>query len=126
VSPPRQENWSDHAPRWLKRATEFIDRYAHTVITLADIAAVAHVTPRALQLAFREQLKTTPIGYLLDVRLQRAHLELVAAHPSTSTVKEIAHRWGFRHSGRFACQYRQKFGFYPEDTLKGVYQTAAG
>jgi AraC-like DNA-binding protein len=126
VSSPRQEKWSDHAPPWLKRATDFIDSYAHTAITLSDIAAVAHVTPRALQLAFREQLQTTPIGYLQSVRLQRAHLELVGAHPSTSTVKEIAHRWGFRHSGRFARQYRQKFGFYPEDTLKGAYQTAAG
>ena len=82
------------------------------------------MTPRALELAFRDQLRTTPIGYLLGVRLYRAHLELTAAHPCTSTVREIAHRWGFRHSGRFARQYRLKFGVYPEDTLKGAYRTA--
>ena len=112
------------APPWFKRAIDFIDDYAHTEIALADIAAVAHVTPRALQLAFRRQLKTTPIGYLLGVRLERAHLELTAAHPSTSTVREIAQRWGFRHSGRFARQYRQRYGVYPEDTLKGAFRTA--
>ncbi|MEO3758479.1 helix-turn-helix transcriptional regulator [Mycobacterium sp. B14F4] len=120
----QRKKWSENAPPWFKRAIEFVDTYAHTQITLADIATVAHVTPRALQLAFREQLETTPIGYLLGVRLQRAHLELTAAHPSTSTVREIARRWGFRHSGRFARQYRKRYGVYPEDTLKGVYRTA--
>ncbi len=110
-------------PLWFTQAIDFIERYAHTDITLSDIASVAHVTPRALQMAFREQLKTTPIGYLLGVRLQRAHQELLAADPATSTVKEIAHRWGFRHSGRFARHYKVRYGRYPEATLKGSTQT---
>lgn len=120
----REENRPAPGPPWLKQAIDFVENYAHSQITLADIAAVAHVTPRALQLAFREQLATTPIGYLLEVRLHRAHVELTTAHPSTSTVKEIAHRWGFRHSGRFARRYRLKYGLYPEETLKGACQTA--
>lgn len=120
----REDKRPEHGPPWLSRAIEFVETYAHTQITLADIAAAAHVTPRALQLAFRNQLETTPIGYLLAVRLHRAHVELLTAHPSTSTVGAIAHRWGFRHPGRFARQYRLKYGLYPEDTLKGGYQTA--
>lgn len=111
--------WPNHPPPWLKVATDFIEHNAHVDITLADVASVAHVSPRALQLAFRRRLHTTPRGYLLDARLQRAHRDLVTANAATATVAQIALRWGFRHPGRFARHYRDKYGLYPEVTLKG-------
>jgi AraC-like DNA-binding protein len=32
----------------------------------------------------------------------------------------VAQRWGFMHYGRFAAQYRQRFGCLPGETLRGV------
>ncbi len=61
----------------------FIDEHAHQDISTADIAAAAHVTIRAVQLAFRRHLDTTPLEYLRRVRLDRAHQELMAGHPGT-------------------------------------------
>ncbi|MEV6995503.1 helix-turn-helix transcriptional regulator [Streptomyces sp. NPDC093228] len=78
-----------------------------TPITVAQIAAAAHVTPRALQYAFRRHLDTTPLAHLRGVRLAEAHRDLVAADPAeASTVTGIAARWGFYHPGRFASLYR--------------------
>jgi len=52
------------------------------------------------------------------VRLSRAHQELIAGTPSTTTVTGIAQRWGFAHTGRFAVLYRQTYGQSPHTTLR--------
>ena len=59
----------------------FIEENAHADITVADIAAAASVTVRAIQLAFRRHLDTTPLEYLRRVRLGHAHRDLLAADP---------------------------------------------
>ncbi|MBS2080162.1 helix-turn-helix domain-containing protein, partial [Mycobacterium tuberculosis] len=45
-------------------------------------------------------------------------LELIAASAGTSAVTEIAQRWGFAHTGRFAVRYRQPYGQSPHTTLR--------
>jgi AraC-like DNA-binding protein len=77
-----------------------------------------HLTPRAVQYLFRRQLDTTPTEYVRRVRLRRAHQELISGDSSNSTVSEIAQRWGFAHTGRFAVLYRQAYGRSPHATLK--------
>jgi AraC-like DNA-binding protein len=108
---------TDATPDTVRRATAFIDAHAHQDITLADIAAAAHVTPRALQYAFRRHLDTTPLGYLRDARLVRAHRDLLDADPTTTTVTQIAAHWGFLHAGRFAARYQELFHTPPNATL---------
>ncbi|MCF3119006.1 helix-turn-helix transcriptional regulator [Streptomyces arenae] len=100
----------------LQRAIGFIHAHAEQPLTLADIAAAAHVTARALQYAFA-RIDTTPLAYLRDVRLTRAHTELQHASPATGTVTDIALRWGFAHPGRFAAYYRAAYGISPSTTL---------
>jgi AraC-like DNA-binding protein len=46
------------------------------------------------------------------------HLELRAADPATTTISQVAARWGFRHQGRFAAEYRRRYGVQPTDTLR--------
>ncbi|MEV6492897.1 helix-turn-helix domain-containing protein, partial [Actinoplanes sp. NPDC051633] len=67
---------------------------------------------------FRRHLGDTPMAYLQQVRLQRAHDDLVAADPNTDTVSAIAHRWGFAHLGRFALSYRARYQETPSQTLR--------
>jgi AraC-like DNA-binding protein len=106
------------APATLRRALAFIEDHAHEPVSLAQIAAAAHVTTRALQLTFRQQLATTPTEYLRLVRLDRAHQDLLAAEPVDGvSVTGIARRWGFAHAGRFAARYRQAYGRSPRETL---------
>ncbi|MFJ8951227.1 helix-turn-helix domain-containing protein [Streptomyces sp. NPDC102381] len=116
TSPPRRP--STPTPATVRRAMSFIEASAHRDIGLADIAAAAHVTPRALQYAFRRHRDTTPLAHLRAVRLANAHRELLAADPSTTTVTAIAARWGFLHPGRFTAQYRATYGHGPTTTLR--------
>jgi transcriptional regulator GlxA family with amidase domain len=103
-----------------RRAAEFIDSHAGRPLTLADIAAQAGVTPRALQYAFRRHYDAAPMSYLRRVRLERAHAELQAADPAAGhTVAAIARRWGFARPDRFAVAYRAVYGRPPSHTLRG-------
>jgi AraC-like DNA-binding protein len=111
-------------PGWMaapavRRAVGFIDEHADRDISAADIAAAAHVTIRAVQLAFRRHLDTTPSAYLRRVRLDHAHQQLCAASPGDGvTVTEVAARWGFASPSRFAASYRDAYGVLPSYTLR--------
>ncbi|MEU6079411.1 helix-turn-helix transcriptional regulator [Streptomyces sp. NPDC047108] len=110
---------NDAHPLMLRRALAYIDDHADQPVTVADIAASAHVTVRALQYAFRRHMDTTPLAHLRRVRLSLAHHDLVHADPGGgATVTEIAARWGFWNAGRFASHYRQTYGLSPHRTLR--------
>ena len=80
----------------------------------------AHVTVRAVQLAFRRHLDTTPMAYLRRVRLERSYRQLQAAHPDDgTTVTAVAARWGFASPSQFAGRYRRTYGQPPSHTLRG-------
>jgi AraC-like DNA-binding protein len=105
-------------PQTFKGAVSFIERHAGDGIGINDVAAAVRLTPRAVQYLFRQQLDTTPTQYLRRVRLHRAHLDLLGGNRSTTTVSEIAQRWGFAHTGRFAVLYREAYGQSPHTTLQ--------
>ncbi|HWF30461.1 MAG TPA: helix-turn-helix transcriptional regulator [Mycobacterium sp.] len=115
----QQDLLSDPAvPETLKDAVTFIHRHAAADVGVVDVAAAVHLTPRAVQYLFRQRLNTTPTEYLRRVRLHRAHQDLMTGGRSATTVTEVAQRWGFAHTGRFAVLYRQAYGQSPHTTLK--------
>lgn len=115
---PTAEDRRDASPPTLRRAVVFIDDNAHQDIGIADIAAAASVTTRAVQLAFRRHMDTTPLDYLRRVRLALAHRDLVTADPARESVTAVAYRWGFPNPSRFAILYRQTYGVPPSHTLR--------
>lgn len=117
LSAAQEHSGKAPSPPAFKDAMAFIQRHAGHGIGVNDIAAAVNLTPRAVQYLFRQQLETTPTEYLRRVRLQRAHQDLVRGDQSTTTVTEIALRWGFAHTGRFAVLYRQTYGQSPHTTL---------
>jgi transcriptional regulator GlxA family with amidase domain len=102
----------------LRRAVQYVERWADRPIGITDIAAASGVGPRALQLAFRRYAGTTPWSYVRSVRLHRAHRDLQAADPGRDTVLAIALRWGFSNRSRFAAEYRAAYGETPAVTLR--------
>jgi AraC-like DNA-binding protein len=109
----------DSSSGTLRRAIAFIDERADQCLTVADIAAASFVTSRAVQSAFRRHLDMTPMEYLRQVRLDRAHQELVAADPERESVTAVAYRWGFASASRFTAYYRRAYGVLPSHTLRG-------
>jgi AraC-like DNA-binding protein len=99
----------------VRTAQRIIDDRAGDDLTMSDIARECHVTPRALQYAFRRHLDCTPHAYLRQVRLDLVHQ--VLRDGSVPTVGDAAARFGFFNPGRFASEYRHVFGENPGQTL---------
>ncbi|WP_245665114.1 helix-turn-helix domain-containing protein [Nocardia sienata] len=118
VTAPGAADRRDAHPDTVRRAIAYLETNVHDDITVAAVAAAAFVTPRALQLAFRRHLGTTPLRYLQRLRLAGAHERLLAAAPGDGqTVASIARAWGFAHPGRFAAAYYRCYGRSPSDVL---------
>ena len=100
----------------IREIVDYIDRHPEDDITTADLATMAGVSERALQAGFREVVGMSPTAYLRGVRLDRVHRELICG--AAGSVTDIAARWGFFHPGRFAQQYRSRFGFLPSETVQ--------
>jgi AraC-like DNA-binding protein len=119
VAESHHQDTVDATPTTLSRAVAFIEANAHLDIGVLDIARASYVTVRAVQLAFRRELNTTPTTYLRRVRLERAHEQLVAASPDDgTTVTEVGVRWGYPDPSQFAAHYRQTYGHLPSQTLR--------
>ncbi|WP_410812674.1 helix-turn-helix transcriptional regulator [Micromonospora sp. 067-2] len=117
VTDPTIEDRRNAGTATLRRAISFMDEHADRDITAADIANAAAVSLRAVQLAFRRHLDTTPMAYLRQIRLDRAHHDLVRANPHQDTVSAIASRWGFASHSRFTARYHASYGVPPRETL---------
>lgn len=110
---------TDASLRTVHHAISFIEANADRDIGAADIAAAAHITLRAVQLAFRRHLDTTPMAYLRHVRLRQARQQLLDADPGRETVAAVASRWGFSSPSAFSAYYRDAYGTLPSRTLHG-------
>ena len=113
----------DPTPPAIRTAVEIIEAEAERPLTISEIAARSHISARALQLGFRQHLGTTPMSYLRDVRLRRAHraiagIRSVGGHgvphrlplgfPQHRTVRGRARRPLRRESGRDSAPHTQR------------------
>lgn len=105
-------------PSVVRRALAYMEENAHRPIGVSDIAAAVRVGVRSLQAAFRRHLDTTPHAALRAVRLAAVREDLLASEVTDEGVTAIARRWGFHHQGRFAAEYRDRFGELPRETLR--------
>lgn len=98
-------------------ARDLIENHPEWDHTVTSLAREAGVSPRALQKGFARHLGVGPKEYMTTVRMQRAHRELHAKQRDTVTVRQVAGRWRLGHAGRFASEYRKRFGELPSETL---------
>ncbi|MGW5637165.1 AraC family transcriptional regulator [Streptomyces sp. NPDC003832] len=105
-------------PAAVKRVMDVVRELPAEPYDAARLAEIAQVSVRTLQEAFRKHVGVAPMAYVGEVRLDRVHQQLKAAAPGSTTVAEVAYRWGFAHLGRFARRYRERFGESPSRTLR--------
>jgi AraC-like DNA-binding protein len=106
------------APFFVRRVEHFMEENARQAINLEDLAGMAGVSARALQLAFRRFRETTPMAYLRVLRLELARRELVQAARNGGGVASVANACGFGHLSRFAAEYKARFNESPAQTLR--------
>jgi AraC-like DNA-binding protein len=107
------------APRDVKRAIDFMEAKLGAPIGVADIAEASGIAGRTLFKHFQDYHGISPMRYLRNARFEKARDALRRAPPEES-VTEIAMAWGFSHMGRFAVEYRKRFGERPSETLRRV------
>lgn len=107
----------DVPDRW-DRVRAHIDRHlTEPGLGPQQIAAAHALSLRALHLLF-ERHGDTVSGYVRRRRLLRARADLARLGPTT-TVAEIAHRWGFADQTGFARAFRRQYGCAPNDVRLG-------
>ena len=106
--------------RCLRRAREYIHAHADRALTSAEIARHACVSPRTLEAVFKRCGQPAPLAYARQLRLQAVHEALSQARQAARPVNvtDVALSFGFLHMGRFAAQYRARFGCSPSETLR--------
>ncbi|HEY7552735.1 MAG TPA: AraC family transcriptional regulator [Hyphomicrobiaceae bacterium] len=105
------------APRDLRRALDYMHANLAAPITIADIAGVSGISGRTLFQHFRDFRSTSPMRYLREARLAKARDALMRPKANAG-VAEVATACGFSHLGRFASDYRNRFGERPSETLR--------
>lgn len=104
-------------PHFVKKTEEYMRAHAHEPLSIEQLAEHAGVSVRTLFTGFRDFCDTTPMAYLRNLRLEHVHLEL-SAQSHEASVTDIAFKWGFAHLGRFAQEYKKRFGQTPSTTLR--------
>src|SRR5258708_5774313 len=112
------------APASVKRAVEYMNAELGSPLGISELAAAAGVAGRTLFKHFNDAHAASPIQCVRNARFEKVHEALLCAE-QTDSVTAIALRWGFSHLGRFAVEYRQRYGEPPSQTLsRSPLQTA--
>jgi len=108
---------TQHGQILRRRALALIEsRLGDAELRTSSIAQELGLSVRSVQNLFAA-MNTTPMGYVLDRRLDRA-AERLMADPA-ATVTEVAFDHGFSDAGYFTRCFRQKFGAPPREWRMG-------
>jgi AraC family transcriptional regulator, regulatory protein of adaptative response / methylphosphotriester-DNA alkyltransferase methyltransferase len=93
-------------------ATEIVDQEYGSDLSLDEIARRVASSRRQLQRAYAEIGRTTFRDHLTGVRMEKA-AQLLSSR--ALTVREVAHRVGYRQPAQFAKAFRRHLGVAPSD-----------
>jgi AraC family ethanolamine operon transcriptional activator len=102
----------------VQQAEDYMMAHLDEPMTLKDLCKILHTSSSPLNYGFQEVFGLSPMAYLKRLRLHAAHKALKTSDPTVTTVQDIAHQFGFWHTGRFSQEYRQLFGELPSIALK--------
>ncbi|MBG0830690.1 GlxA family transcriptional regulator [Planomonospora sp. ID67723] len=99
-----------HLNEAVHRVQDHLAQHLDTPHTLAELAAVAHLSPRGLSRAFTATVGITPLEYR-----QRLRLELAATLLAETglTVEAVSARCGFRDARHFRRLFTARYGAPP-------------
>ncbi len=94
----------------IKAAVEFIEAYYDRPITISDIAYEINLSAGHLAYRFKEQMGVTLIGYLTNMRIERAkNLLLTTDKKCCNLYYEV----GYNSQAYFARKFKEVVGMSP-------------
>lgn len=101
------------------KAVSFMEDNYLNSIKLEELADKANLSIRHFNRLFKENYKTTPIDYIIKLRLEHAcHL----LKKSTCSITEIAVKSGFDDSNYFTRQFSKYIGITPKEYRRNFQQ----
>ncbi|MEU0484631.1 helix-turn-helix domain-containing protein [Streptosporangium sp. NPDC006013] len=97
------------------RVQDHLAQHLDTPHTLAELAAVAHLSPRGLSRAFSTSIGISPLEYQQQLRLERASRLLA---DTDLGVDAVASRCGFRDVRHFRRLFSARYGMPPSAARK--------
>jgi AraC family transcriptional regulator len=113
-TPPRSTGGL--SSRRLKLVIEYIEETLGQPIRLRELAALAGVSARHFERAFRQSTGFAPHAYVLNRRLRMAR-DLLISQPELP-IDQIAFRLGFSSSSHFSSAFRRQTGLTPTEFRK--------
>ncbi len=84
-------------------------------LRIEAICEQLQISRRTLFYAFQSRLEMTPLDFFKALRLSEGHRLLFCTRRS---IRDIASSVGYHHQGRFAMDYRERFGVKPSDARR--------
>jgi len=97
---------------------EHIETHLGEELSPRQLAAQVHLSERGLFSLFQREVGCAPLEFVRQRRLERVRQVLLDPQASARSVTEVALAHGFLHLGRFAQQYRARFGETPSATWR--------
>jgi AraC family transcriptional regulator len=106
------------APQRLRRVTDYVEsQLALPDLSVADLAAIAHLSPYHFSRAFRQATGQAPHRFILQRRIARAQLHL---SDGGDTLADIAYATGFSSQAHFSSMFRRLTGMTPRQYRQSV------
>jgi AraC family transcriptional regulator len=105
------------APHQLNRVTDYLMARLADDIALAELAAIASLSPHHFCRAFKQSTGLPPHAWLAHKRMERAQ-EMMAAHPQMG-LTEIALCVGYQSQAAFGAAFKRVTGATPSQLRRG-------
>jgi AraC family transcriptional regulator len=116
LSRPPPRSVGGLSSRRLRVVLEYIEDTLGQPIKLRELAALAGISARHFERAFRQSKGSSPHAYLMERRLQMAR-DLLLNQPELP-IEQITRRLGFSSSSHFSSAFRRRTGFTPTNFRK--------
>lgn len=113
-------NNSAHANR-MAAVIAYIDDNFDQKLDIDAIAARAHMSPSTLHEHFKQVTALSPMQYLKNLRLHRAHSMILAGE----AVNQACFAVGYRSASQFSREFKRFFGVPPSEASPGTYTQGA-
>ncbi len=97
----------------IKKALAFIENNYFSNITIDDIAKSVGISVSSCLRLFKNVLDTTPVNYLVKLRLQKAVDALL--NNTDKNINEIAYSCGFSDASYFNRCFKKEYGITPKE-----------
>jgi AraC-like DNA-binding protein len=104
------------APWQVRRVEDYIAANWDQPIGVEDLAAASGASVRSIFRTFKQCRGYSPMEFVKQVRLRRAH-EMLSCGDAAISVTDAAFACGFGDLSRFSKDYRARFGALPSETL---------